>query len=127
MQHRILAGIALAIGALATSTALAVVPAAASPAGGAPAAPSTAAATHQAPAATAYPLRCVVAGANVNYRRGPGTQYAAYGQLTRGFSFASSGELPNPRSRLQYWDNIERPGHADAWVDDAYVVCWLAR
>ena len=77
-----------------------------------------------------YPLRCVVNGSNVNYRRGPGTQYASYGQLRRGFGFASGGEVVNPRSpqnRYEYWDTIQRPGHADAYVDDAYVSCTLAR
>jgi hypothetical protein len=76
-----------------------------------------------------YPLRCVVTASNVNYRRGPGTQYASYGQLGRGFSFASGGEVANPRirNRYQYWDTIQRPGRADAYVEDRYVLCWLAK
>jgi hypothetical protein len=76
-----------------------------------------------------YPLACAVTASNVNYRRGPGPQYASYGQLGRGFTFASGGEVPNPRirNRYQYWDTIQRPGHADAYVEDRYVLCWLAK
>jgi hypothetical protein len=73
-----------------------------------------------------YPLRCRVTANNVNYRRGPGKQYASLGQVNRGFRFASDGGVPNPHSRLQYWDNIRRPGHADGYIDDVYVFCWLA-
>ena len=84
----------------------------------------------QSPVLGPYPLRCVVNASNVNYRRGPGTQYASYGQLRRGFAFASGGEVVNPRSphsHYEYWDTIQRPGHADAYVGDAYVSCTLAR
>jgi hypothetical protein len=67
-----------------------------------------------------------VTASNVNYRRGPGTQYASYGQLGHGFTFASDGGVPNPRSRYQYWNNIDRPGRPDAYVDAAYVYCSLS-
>ena len=63
-----------------------------------------------------YPLRCRVTANNVNYRRGPGTQYASFGQLNRGFRFASGGGVPSSRSRRQYWETVRRPGHADAWA-----------
>lgn len=72
-----------------------------------------------------YPLRCVVTASNVNYRRGPGTQYASFGQVNRGFAFNSDGGIPNPRSRYQYWNNVERAGRADAYIDSDYTYCWL--
>jgi hypothetical protein len=129
MNHRILAGAATALGALGLTTALAVSPSA-SPATAAPmhapaARTTTSTVRAQSVPLPPYPLRCVVTATNVNYRRGPGTQYASYGQLARGFTFASDGGVINPRNRYQYWNNIERPGHADAYVDDAYVYCWL--
>jgi hypothetical protein len=129
MSHRILATSAVAIAALGLSVGLAAstTPASAAAPHGVPVAQTAAVARVQAAAPGAYPLRCTVTASNVNYRRGPGTQYASYGQLPRGFTFASQGALPNPRIRLQYWDNAQRPGRADAWVDDAYVNCVLAR
>jgi hypothetical protein len=106
---------------------MAVVPAAASPVGGAPAAPTTGVAHHQEALDTAYPLRCTITASNVNYRRGPGTQYASYGQVGRGFTFASHGGIPDPRGRyFYYWDTMRRPGHADAYINDQYVSCWMA-
>lgn len=120
MKRRVLGLSLLVLGAFGCRAA--AVPASATPAAVRSVAPSTEA----VPALSPYPLRCMVMASNVNYRRGPGTQFASYGQVGRGFAFASSGEIPNLRSRLQYWDNIQRPGHADAYVDDAYVHCWLA-
>ena len=99
MQHRILAGTALALGALATGVALTTMPAVASPAHGVPAEQATTAVHRQASDNPAYPLRCTVTGSNVNYRRGPGMQYASYGQVGRGFTFASHGGVPDPRGR----------------------------
>jgi hypothetical protein len=104
-----------------------VAPATAQPA---TALPHSAAVIQHSSTLSPYPLRCIVNASNVNYRRGPGTQYASYGQLRRGFAFASGGEVVNPRSphsHYEYWDTIQRPGHADAYVDDAYVSCTLAR
>lgn len=126
MQHRIIAGAALTIGALVTSAAIATMPAAGSTARSVPAEHTTAVVHSQAAVDPAYPLRCTVTGSNVNYRRGPGTQYASFGQVGRGFTFASDGGIPNPRSRYQYWDTIQRPGHADAYISDQYVYCRLA-
>ncbi|HEX3780318.1 MAG TPA: hypothetical protein VHX38_11670 [Pseudonocardiaceae bacterium] len=122
MPHRILAATALIIGVVGITAAHAT-SATAAPAKPAPA---LAAVSHQAAPQSAYPLRCVVTASNVNYRRGPGTQYASFGQMNRGYQFDSDGGVPNPRSRLQYWDTVRRPGRADAYVDDAYVYCWLA-
>ena len=130
MNYRILTTSTLAIAALGLSVGLAASTspawAAAAPMHAAPVAQTAAVARVQVAEPVAYPLRCNVTASNVNYRRGPGTQYASYGQLPRGFTFASQGALPNPRIRLQYWDNAQRPGCADAWVDDAYVNCVLA-
>jgi hypothetical protein len=130
MNHRILAMSVLAMAALGLSVGLAASTtpawAAAAPMPAAPVVQAAAVARVQAADPGAYPLRCTVTASNVNYRRGPGTQYASYGQLPRGFTFASQGALPNPRIRLQYWDNAQRPGRADAWVDDAFVNCVLA-
>ena len=104
MNHRVLATSALAIAALGLASALRPRP----PRLGrsrsdAPPLPSYRPppwrAFRQRPG-RAYPLRCTVTASNVNYRRGPGTQYASYGQLPRGFTFASQGALPNPRIRL---------------------------
>lgn len=126
MQHRILTVAALIIGGLATSAALATVPAAASSAHGVPAEQATTAVHLQAGVDSAYPLRCTVTGSNVNYRRGPGMQYASYGQVGRGFTFASHGGVPDPRGRyFYYWDTMHRPGHADAYINDQYVSCWV--
>jgi hypothetical protein len=131
MNHRTLAATALAIAVLGLSAAVAASTTTGSAAAAlmhvSPVVQAAAVVRAQATDPGAYPLRCTVTAANVNYRRGPGTQYASYGQLTRGFTFASQGAIPNPRIRLQYWDNTQRPGHADAWVDDAYVNCVLAR
>jgi hypothetical protein len=127
MQHRILAGAALAIGALATSVTLAAMPAAASAAHGVPAQQATATVHRQAGVDPAYPLRCTVTGSNVNYRRGPSTHYASYGQVGRGFTFTSHGGIPDPRGRyFYYWDSMQRPGHSDAYISDQYVSCWMA-
>ena len=129
MQHRILAGTAIVFGALGTAAALATLP----PPHRLPrtgvqprSARTVAVVTIQSVPLSPYPLRCSVTASNVNYRRGPGTQYASYGAIGRGFAFASSGELPNPRGRyFHYWDNIQRPGHADAYINDQYVSCWV--
>ena len=129
MHHRIVAGTAVTVGTLSIAAALAMSSAVSSATAGAgtPVAASRTIAVVRTLSASLppYPLRCVVTATNVNYRRGPGMQYASYGQLGRGFAFASDGGVPNPRSRYQYWNNIERPGHADAYVDAAYVYCWL--
>lgn len=119
MKRRVLSLSLLVLGILGCCAA--TMPALATPAAVRSVTPSTEA----VPTLPPYPLRCVVTASNVNYRRGPGTQFASYGQVGRGFVFASSGEIPNPRIRLQYWDSIEWPGRADAYVDDAYVYCRL--
>ncbi|HEX3783289.1 MAG TPA: hypothetical protein VHX38_26790 [Pseudonocardiaceae bacterium] len=125
MHHRILAATALIICACGITAALAT-SAPAAPAKPVAAGPAPAAVSHQAAQHPPYLLRCVVTGSNVNYRRGPGTQYASFGQVTKGYQFASDGGIPNPRVRLQYWDIMQRPGHADAYIYDAYVYCRLA-
>lgn len=126
MKIRNITRAAFLAGAFAITAALTTSTATAAPALTASAIRPTAVIHAQMQSNAAYPLRCVITASNVNYRRGPGTQYASYGQLGRGFAFASDGGVPNPRSRYQYWDNVERPGHADAYVDDAYVYCWLS-
>ena len=122
MQHRI-AVAAMIVAALGV-TGSAAIPAVAAAAASAPSF-SVRLITHQAPSAP-YPLRCAVTATNVNYRRGPGVQYSSFGQLGRGFQFDSDGGIPNPRNRLEYWNNLSRPGHADAYIDGAYTYCWLA-
>jgi hypothetical protein len=116
-----------AVGALCLAS---VSPATAAAQSSTAALPHSAAVLQHSSTLSPYPLRCVVTATNVNYRRGPGTQYGSYGQLGRGFAFASGGEVVNPRSphsHYEYWDTIQRPGHADAYIDDVYVSCWLAR
>jgi hypothetical protein len=120
MPHRALASLGAILGAVGI-VAVTITPAAAIPAQ-----TTTAATTTLTSRPTSYPLRCSVTANNVNYRRGPGKQYASFGQLNRGFRFASGGGVRNPRGRLQYWDTIRRTGHADAYIDDAYVYCRLA-
>jgi hypothetical protein len=118
---------ALLLAATGTACLVSVSPVAAQPA--ASTVSRSAAVVQHGSALSPYPLRCVVNGSNVNYRRGPGTQYASYGQLRREFVFSSGGEVVNPRSphsHYEYWDTIQRPGHADAYVDDVYVSCTLA-
>lgn len=127
MNHRVLVLVlVVAIGALCMSVAVAASPAAATPMH---AGPLTVVRAQSVPLPP-YPLRCVVTASNVNYRRGPGRQYASYGQLRRGFTFASGGEVRNPQGpqdHYEYWEVMQRPGHADAYVDDDYVLCWLPR
>lgn len=118
MKHLVLSLSVVALGAVVFTTA---VPASATSDASRPATSATKVVSHSATPLPPYPLRCVVTGSNVNYRRGPGTKYASFGQVNRGFAFDGDGGVPNPRSRYQYWDNIERPGHADGYVDDAYV------
>ncbi|HEX5407454.1 MAG TPA: hypothetical protein VFX16_34705 [Pseudonocardiaceae bacterium] len=109
------------LAATLAAVGIAITPAAATPM------PASATATPtMAGRPASYPLRCQVTANNVNYRRGPGKQYASFGQLNRGFRFASGGGVRNPRGHLQYWDTIRRSGHADAYIDDAYVYCRLA-
>lgn len=124
MRNRVLGLAALVVGVVGCCAA--AMPASATPIASKPAISATTGVSHSTVPLSAYPLRCVVTGSNVNYRRGPGTQYASFGQVNRGFTFASDGGVPNPRSRYQYWNNLQRPGHADAYVDAAYVYCWLA-
>lgn len=127
MNHRILAATAMAIGTAGVMAALAASPASAIHA--APVARPASVVRAQSVPLPPYPLRCVVTASNVNYRRGPGRQYASYGQLGRGFTFASGGEVRNPRGpqdHYEYWEVMQRPGRADAYVDDDYVLCRLA-
>ncbi|HEX3781305.1 MAG TPA: hypothetical protein VHX38_16715 [Pseudonocardiaceae bacterium] len=125
MHHRILVATGLIIGALSITAAL-TTSATATPTKSTSAAPTLTVASHQTAQHPAYLLRCVVTASNVNYRRGPGTQYASFGQVNKGYQFASDGGIPNPRIRLQYWDIMQRPGRADAYIHDAYAYCWLA-
>jgi hypothetical protein len=120
MSHPALIGLGVALGAIGIVAAT-IMPAAANPA-----LTSAASTTTLTGRLASYPLRCKVTANNVNYRRGPGTQYASFGQLNRGFRFASDGGVPSSRSRRQYWETIRRPGRADAYIDDAYVYCQLA-
>ena len=127
MQNHILARAVVAVGALVTGFALAAMPATAAPVSAVPTAHGITATHQQAAVGSAYSLRCTVTGSNVNYRRGPGMQYASYGQVGGGFTFASSGAVPDPRGRyFYYWDIMRRPGHADAYINDQYVSCWVA-
>jgi hypothetical protein len=118
MHHRTLVCLAATLAAVG----IAITPAAAA---GAPTSATATITMTSRPAS--YPLRCWVTANNVNYRRGPGKQYASFGQLNRGFRFASDGGVRNTRGRLQYWDTIRRHGRADAYIDDAYVYCRLAQ
>lgn len=119
MSHRTLASLGVVLGAIGIVAATMT---------SAPAHPaqSTVVTTMLTGRPASYPLRCRVTTNNVNYRRGPGTRYPSFGQLNRGYRFASDGGVPSSRSRLQYWDTIRRPGRADAYIDDVYVYCQLA-
>jgi hypothetical protein len=120
MSHPALVGLGVALGAIGIIAAT-IMPAEANPA-----LTSAASTTMLTGRPASYPLRCRITANNVNYRRGPGTQYPSFGQLNRGYHFASDGGVPSSGGRRQYWDTIRRPGHADAYVDDAYVYCQLA-
>jgi hypothetical protein len=121
--RRAIAG-AVMFGLVAGAALVVVEPAAAGPEPAAATLPRPSAVVQHQAALDPFRSRCVVTANNVNYRRGPGTQYASLGQVNRGFAFDSDEAIPNPRNRYQYWDVIERSGHAAAYIDDIYISCW---
>lgn len=115
MEHRTLRAAATLAAAAAITAALAA-SASAAESTGRPTAPF-------AP----HPLRCIVTADNVNYRRGPGTQFPSLGQLPDGFTFDSDGETTNPLNTYggfyDGWENVIHPGYPMGYINNQFIWC----